>query len=92
MLSSGGRTATMGERLPKAGNVKMSLMLTASDNSERSLTIKIVANAKIRRIIQAKTPAIITIDLPELTNRSYCRVEVEADNHTRIITNPIFVE
>jgi hypothetical protein len=91
-LTAGGAVAGIGGHLRGNGIPRLSVSLDSSDGKPHAVTVTVIANGGIRNALRARTPATLSLDLPELTRPSYCRIEIDADTRTRIVTNPVFIE
>jgi hypothetical protein len=90
-ISDGTNRVTMGETLVSRCSLCLSFSLSASDGKEHMVNSTIISNGTILERVQAVTPSVIQLPLPTPIAGAYYRIEIESDNHSKIVTNPVFI-
>jgi len=85
-------TATMGNKIYIQNDYNLIINLRTSDNKEHFARIKIIKNGKIIKDYDTSIPKEITEKYNLDDKKIYYRIQIESDNNTELVTNPIFVE
>ena len=93
-IGTKGVSATMGEELQTATYPSLRFVVDADAPGKHNAEIKIVLNGIVVETLKKRLPAAIEVDMQKhsgiLRDKNYCRVEVKAENNSRVVTNPLF--
>ncbi|MBU0951322.1 MAG: PHP domain-containing protein [Elusimicrobia bacterium] len=90
-IKSAETRVTFGESLHYRGKVKIFFTISTSDNSHRKLKTRFIEDGKIINTITKESPANIEFEFQPVKNHTYCRIEIDMENSTKLVTNPIFL-
>jgi hypothetical protein len=88
-----GRKADSGQEVSVRGAPKVSVRVSASDGSARRVTLSLVRGGVAMPPVEGVTPAAFEyMDEASWEGRSFYRLEVNGEDGSRLLSNPVFVE
>ncbi|MHB9154213.1 MAG: CehA/McbA family metallohydrolase domain-containing protein [Endomicrobiales bacterium] len=86
------KTAMMGEIAPLGSSAcTLNIGLHASDYSPHRVTVNVIRDGAVISTYHVSTPVSLAIPEPPSSEGTYYRLEVTADNTSRLVTNPVFL-
>ncbi|OGS24819.1 MAG: hypothetical protein A2297_07420 [Elusimicrobia bacterium RIFOXYB2_FULL_48_7] len=90
-VKSGASRSTFGEKLVYKGKVKIFFTISTSDKKNHNMKIEFIENGRAIKNLSVKSPSNVAFEFNPSAKCSYCRIELETDNSTKLVTNPVFL-